>query len=212
MPGRQSFWLLIYKIVEYLDKFVSAFVPLFVAIDALGMVGIFLSLTHGFTESVKKRLVTEATVTALGVSIIFLFFGKMIFRLLGIDANDFRIAGGIVLLILAISDLLFSDHESRRNPDPHVGVVPIGIPLIMGPAALTTILITTESLGFGVTLISLLLNLSITWLVFRYANWIGGLMGEAGTKAVAKVMALFLAAIAVMMIRVGLSGFLASWH
>jgi len=194
--------------VETFDRFLSAFLPLFVAIDAIGMVGIYISLTSDFTESVKKRLVTEATLTALFVSVIFLFFGKMIFRLLGISPDDFRVAGGIILLILAISDILFSNHEKRRSTDTAVGIVPIGIPLIMGPAALTTILISTETLGFPLTLISLLLNLAIAWFVFRNANWFVRMIGEAGTKALAKVMALFLAAIAVMMIRVGITGFL----
>ena len=194
--------------METFDKFLSAFLPLFVAIDAIGMVGIYISLTSDFTESVKKRLVTEATLTALFVSVIFLFFGKMIFRLLGISPDDFRVAGGIILLILAISDILFSNHEKRRSTDTAVGIVPIGIPLIMGPAALTTILISTETLGFPLTLISLLLNLAIAWFVFRNANWFVRMIGEAGTKALAKVMALFLAAIAVMMIRVGITGFL----
>ncbi|MGA0163673.1 MAG: MarC family protein [Bdellovibrionota bacterium] len=194
--------------METFDRFLSAFLPLFVAIDAIGMVGIYISLTSDFTESVKKRLVTEATLTALFVSVIFLFFGKMIFRLLGISPDDFRVAGGIILLILAISDILFSNHEKRRSTDTAVGIVPIGIPLIMGPAALTTILISTETLGFPLTLISLLLNLAIAWFVFRNANWFVRMIGEAGTKALAKVMALFLAAIAVMMIRVGITGFL----
>lgn len=194
--------------MEIFDRFLSAFLPLFVAIDAIGMVGIYISLTSDFTESVKRRLVTEATLTALFVSVIFLFFGKMIFRLLGISPDDFRVAGGIILLILAISDILFSNHEKRRGTDSAVGIVPIGIPLIMGPAALTTILISTETVGFPLTLISLLLNLVIAWFVFRHANWFVRMMGEAGTKALAKVMALFLAAIAVMMIRVGIIGFL----
>lgn len=194
--------------METFDRFLSAFLPLFVAIDAIGMVGIYISLTSNFTESVKKRLVGEATLTALFVSVIFLFFGKMIFRLLGISPDDFRVAGGIILLILAISDILFSNHEKRRSSDTAVGIVPIGIPLIMGPAALTTILISTETVGFPLTLISLLLNLAIAWFVFRNANWFVRIMGEAGTKALAKVMALFLAAIAVMMIRVGVTGFL----
>ncbi len=191
-----------------MNDFLSAFLPLFVAIDAIGMVGIYIGLTSDFTESVKKRLVGQATLTALFISVIFLFFGKVIFRLLGISPDDFRVAGGIILLILAISDILFSNHEKRRSTDTAVGIVPIGIPLIMGPAALTTILISTETVGFLMTLVSLLLNLWIAWFVFRKADWFVRLIGEAGTKAIAKVMALFLAAIAVMMIRVGMTGFL----
>lgn len=197
---------------DFFDNFINAFVPLFVAIDAIGMVAVFLGLTEGLTIQVKRRLVTEATLTAFGISIVFLAFGKAIFQLLGITVHDFRVAGGLVLLILAIVDLLFSNFEKRRAPNESVGVVPIGIPLIMGPAALTTILISTDTVGFTITSISLVLNLFICWLVFRYADFFVRLMGKAGSRAVAKVMALFLAAIAVMMIRSGVEGFLSLTH
>lgn len=197
--------------MDFINHFLGAFVPLFVAVDAIGMVGVYLGLTSGLTISVKKRLVTEATLTALGISLIFLAFGKMIFRLLGINENDFRVAGGLILLVLAIWDLLFSQQARRKEADTSVGVVPIGIPLIMGPAALTTIMLSVESSGFYATLLALILNLIIVWVIFRKADEIVKLMGDAGARAVAKVMALFLAAIAIMMIRVGIEGFISSF-
>ncbi|MCE9635056.1 MAG: MarC family protein [Planctomycetes bacterium] len=95
------------------------------------------------------------------------------------------------------------------EPIESPGVVPIGIPLIMGPAALTTILITVESHGHLLAIVSVLLNLVVMWMVFRHADLILRVMGRAGSRAVAKVAALFMAAIAVMMIRVGLTGMLA---
>ncbi|HCA80470.1 MAG TPA: hypothetical protein DEP53_12130 [Bacteroidetes bacterium] len=82
--------------------------------------------------------------------------------------------------------------------------------MFVAPAALTTILILVDSFGSLVTIISLLLNLLLVWLVFRYSDLIMKLMGEGGAKAVAKVAALFMTAIAVMMIRVGLTGMLKS--
>ena len=189
------------------NKFLVSFVPLFVAIDAVGIVGIFINLTARQSEAARKKLLTEATLTALGVSIIFLFFGKLIFKLLGISESDFRIAGGIILLILAILDVLFPDLERQKSTEgAGLGVVPIGIPLIMGPAALTTILVSSETLGWRMTLASLLVNLAITWVIFSFAPKIVSIIGTGGTKAVAKVMALFLAAIGVMMIRVGIAG------
>jgi multiple antibiotic resistance protein len=192
---------------DFFEKFLVSFVPLFVAIDAIGVVGIYISLTQNTSATFRSKLLNEATLTALGVSIVFLFFGKLIFKLLGISVNDFRIAGGLILLILAIMDILFSHLDQRRDPgEGNLGVVPIGIPLIMGPAALTTILISSESVGWKITLAALLLNLFIAWAVFRYAFGIVRLIGSSGTKAVAKVMALFLAAIAVMMIRSGVTG------
>jgi multiple antibiotic resistance protein len=187
-----------------------SFIPLFVAIDILGVVPVFLSLTENLNREERQTLITEATLTALAVSVVFLFGGRMIFNFLGITENDFRVGGGVVLLVLAVSDLLFPPSK-QRNPESSVGIVPIGIPLIIGPAALTTILILVDAYGYAVTIISLLLNLLIVWFVFRYSELILKLMGDAGSKAVAKVAALFMAGIAVMMIRVGLSGMIKSY-
>lgn len=187
---------------------INAFVPLFVAIDPLGMLGVFLALTSELDPPVRRRVVWQATMTALIISIAFLLLGRLIFQLLGITVFDFQIAGGLVLLLLSVNDLIFSNQELRRVATPDVGIVPIGIPLIMGPAALTTILITSQSYGFWTTLVSLLLNLLITWIAFDFADVVMRTMTKGGTKAFAKIMSLFLAAIAVMMIRVGVEGIL----
>lgn len=186
-----------------------AFVPLFVAIDSLGIVPMFLSITDGMTHTSRKKLVTQATLTALVIAVVFLLTGKALFNFLGITANDFRVGGGIVLLILAIVDLLFSPSgEKKRRSADSIGVVPIGIPLIMGPAALTTIIIMVDSYGYLPTFASLLVNLWIVWLVYRHAGKVVGIMGPGGSKAFAKVASLLLVAIAVMMIRVGITGFI----
>ncbi len=187
-----------------LQSLLLSFIPLFVAIDVLGVVPIYLSLTHGLESSRKKTLVTEATLTALGLSLVFLVFGRFIFTFLGITEHDFRVGGGIVLLVLAVTDLIFAP-ERRRDPETSVGVVPIGIPLIMGPAALTTILILVDAYGYPATIISLLVNLVIVWIVFRYSGVIIKVLGNGGSRAIAKIASLFMAAIAIMMIRVGLT-------
>jgi multiple antibiotic resistance protein len=189
--------------------FILSFIPLFVAIDVLGLVPIFLSLTGEMNPKEKKKLITDATLTALAVSLVFLFGGRMIFNFLGITENDFRVGGGIVLLVLAIVDLIFAGEENR-TPQTSVGVVPIGIPLIIGPAVLTTILIVVDTYGYLAAVIGLLANLFLVWLIFRNSNLIIRIMGEAGSKAFAKVAALFMAAIAIMMIRVGLTAMISA--
>ncbi len=157
------------------------FIPLFVAIDAPGVLPIFLSLTEGLDKKQKRKLITEATLTALAVSLVFLIGGQVIFSFLGITENDFRVGGGIVLLVLSVNDLLFS-HKRQRDPESTVGVVPIGIPLIMGPAALTAILILVDLQGYLPTIISLAANPLIVWLVFRYADVVTKVVGQAGSK------------------------------
>jgi len=189
--------------------FILSFIPLFVAIDVLGLVPIFLSLTGEMNPKEKKKLITDATLTALAVSLVFLFGGRMIFNFLGITENDFRVGGGIVLLVLAIVDLIFAGEENR-TPQTSVGVVPIGIPLIIGPAVLTTLLIVVDAYGYLAAVIGLLANLFLVWLIFRNSNLIIRIMGEAGSKAFAKVAALFMAAIAIMMIRVGLTAMISA--
>ncbi len=185
-----------------LHNILMAFIPLFVAIDVFGAIPVFISLTHGIESKAKKRLVVEATLTAGAVALVFLISGKLIFSFLGITENDFRIGGGIVLLVLSVYELLFAK-DTQRDPGTSVGVVPIGIPLIMGPAALTSIIIVVDNYGYWMSMISLLLNLLIVWLVFRHSEFMMKVMGVAGSRAFAKVASLFMAAIAVMMIRVG---------
>ncbi|KAB2921556.1 MAG: MarC family protein [Bacteroidetes bacterium] len=180
-----------------------AFIPLFVAIDVPGLVPLFLSLTAGMTLKSKRQLIVEATLTAGAVALIFLVLGKVIFRFLGITDNDFRIGGGIVLLVLAVTDLLFTSEE-RKGPNTSVGVVPIGIPLIMGPAALTSIIIVVDAYGYWISMLSLVLNLFIVWFTFRHSDVVIRVMGDGGARAFAKVASLFMVAIAVMMIRVGI--------
>ncbi len=187
-----------------IETLLLAFIPLFVAVDVLGVIPLFISLTQGLEEHRRLVLISNATMTALAVAIAFLVFGKLIFSFLGITVNDFRIGGGIVLMVLAVRDLLFSTEDSRTT-GRDVGVVPIGIPLIIGPAVLTTILILVDTYGYFATIVSLILNLAIVWIAFRQSKHILSLLGESGTKGLAKVFSLLLAAIAVMMIRVGIS-------
>lgn len=186
------------------NDFLFAFIPLFVAIDIIGTLPIFIGLTEEYDKREKKKLIFEAIATAFGLATLFLVSGMVILDFMGITMNDFRIGGGLVLLILAIQELLFSGEDTRRQPTGSIGIVPLGIPLVMGPAALTTILVLVSSSGFVATILSMVANLIIALFVLYYSHKIVRLIGVSGTKAFAKVAALFLAAIAIMMIRVGI--------
>ena len=186
-----------------LEIFLLSFIPLFVAIDIVGTVPIFLGYTHDVSKYQRRKLVIEAILAAFIVANLFLVSGQLILNFLGITIDDFRIAGGIILLILSINDIM-SSAEGRRNPATDIGIVPLGIPLIMGPAALTTIIILVHNYGYLPTILSMVLNFIIAWIVLANAKWLLKLIGEGGSKAFAKIASLFLAAIAVMMIRVGI--------
>jgi multiple antibiotic resistance protein len=187
-----------------LDKFLLAFIPLFVAFDAIGIVPLYLGLTQGVDSSAKSKLTLSASATAFVVCILFLFIGNITFKFLGISVDDFRIAGGIILLVISINDLLFYTARVRDIEPEDIGVVPLGIPLIAGPAVLTTILISVNEHGYIYTIPSLILNMIITYFALLKADFVKKVLRESGSKAFAKVASLFLAAIAVMMIRVGI--------
>ncbi len=179
------------------------FIPLFVAFDALGILPIFVSLTSEMTQPERKKVVTQSALTGFLASIGFLFAGKSVFDLLGITVSDFKVAGGILLFIIAVVDLIFPE-RTRTFPKETLGVVPIGIPLIVGPGVLTVVLISAQVYGYIPTILCLILNLLIVWLFFSRAYLIMRFLKEGGTKGIGKVFALLLAAFAMMMIRTGI--------
>src|SRR5512140_2632217 len=94
-----------------IETWLLTFIPLFVAIDILGLIPLFLSLTGGMADNARRALIRNATITAFAVALVFLLFGSTVFSFLGITVNDFRIGGGIVLLVLGVRDLLFSSED-----------------------------------------------------------------------------------------------------
>lgn len=179
-----------------------AFIPLFVAFDAIGLLPIFINLTQNFSLEKRKKVIQQSLYTAFFVAIGFLLLGKFIFSILGIQLSDFLIAGGILLFILAVNDLI--THKQRYISSETLGVVPIGVPLIVGPAVLTTSLILLHTYGVLPTLISLILNILFTGIIFLFSIKLINLLGEAGTKALSKITSLLLAGFAVMLVRRGL--------
>ena len=186
-----------------MKSFLLAFIPIFVAMDAIGVLPMYV----GFTEHLKKRekrmIITQSMVTAFLIGITFLFLGKLIFKILGVMVADFKIAGGLVLLAISLRDILQRGKEPHLSPQT-MGAVPIGTPLVTGPAVLTTIVMMVDFYGAALTVLSFVVNLAITWVVFLYADTITGFLGRAGSKAVSKIAHLLLAAIAVMMMRKGI--------
>ncbi len=181
----------------------NTFIPIFIAMDVFAILPIFISITVDMTDS-RKQIIRDSIFTALIVGLLFVALGEAIFKILGITSDDFKIAGGLVLLVLAISELIRHEEEGRK-PAGRVGVVPIGVPLIVGPAVLTTILVLVDHYGIIPTILSLLLNLFIIWISFINAERIINLLGKGTIIGISRIMALLLASIAVMMIRLGVS-------
>jgi multiple antibiotic resistance protein len=188
------------------EKFLQAFIPIFVAIDPIGLAALFLGLGQGVPAATRKRIANQATWTGGGVALLFLFLGATIFSALGITVSDFQIAGGFILFILAARELTQPATEKPENLADDFGVVPLGMPLIAGPALIATLLLLAETLGMTMTLVALAVNLGLVILAFAYSEKLGQLIGSTGMRAISKIIALLLAAIAVNMIRRGWKG------
>src|SRR6201984_999497 len=185
-----------------IEKFLRAFIPVFVAVDPIGLVAIFMGLGTSASHEHRKRQAYLGIFTALCVAIGFIFLGKIIFSALGITVADFQVAGGLILLGLAGRELLGLGPHDRGGGD-EFGVVPLGMPLIAGPALLTALLILVDNVGLVFTLISLLVNLALVVIAFWHADFVAPWVGKQGLRGVSKIIALLLAAIAVSLIRRG---------
>ncbi len=190
--------------LEWAQKFLQAFIPLFVAIDPIGLAAIFLGLGQNVAPERRQKIADQAVWTGGLVALGFLFLGKSIFAALGISVGDFQIAGGLILFVIAAKDLLSSAAEGEKLPEDF-GVVPLGMPLIAGPASITTLLVLAqnEAVGVVVTLVALAVNLALVVLALHYSEWLGRRIGGTGMRAISKIISMLLAAIAIAMIRQG---------
>jgi len=187
------------------ETFLLAFIPLFAAMDPVGCTPTYFSLVRELDATEEAAVRRHSLATAAGVSLAFTLVGKGVFLLLGITVGDFQIAGGLVLLVVAVLDILGVAEEPRAVRQ--MGVVPIGVPLIAGPATLTTVIMLVDIHGTPVTVLALLANLGLVWLLFSYRRTVHRALGEGGGRALSKIVSLLLAAIAVMMIRRGVLAF-----
>lgn len=188
------------------EQFLKAFIPLFVAIDPIGLAAVFLALGQGVPADQRRRIAKQATWTGGGVALLFLLLGQSIFAAVGITTSDFQIAGGLILFILAARDLVHSAAEEPVKLADDFGVVPLGMPLIAGPASITTLILLAQTLGFAISLAALAVNLGLVVLAFAYSERLVKLISATGLRAISKIISMLLAAIAVNMIRKGWAG------
>jgi multiple antibiotic resistance protein len=189
---------------DLITNFILTFIPLFIVVDAPGNLPIIITLTEGASYRERNRIIHLAIVTATIVGLIFLFLGKAILYVMNISIGAFSIAGGIILLVLSIKYMITGRmiHTIREEM---IAVVPIGTPLVVGPATMTTLLILSQQYSLYVVVLSLLVNLLISWLLFLLSGQITRFISIGGLRAISKVFSLILAAIAVSMIINGLS-------
>lgn len=184
-------------------NFVQAFVPIFFAVDAIGVLPLFIGLTEGIEPADRRRVIRQSLITAFLVAVGFVVLGKSVFRLMGIQISDFMVAGGVLLFAIALMDMV-SERQYSHRAVTTIGAVPLGTPLIIGPATLTMAIILADVYGLAETLLAIVANIAIAGAVFLSADPLTRLLGQPGSRAVSKVANIILAAIAVMMIRRGL--------
>jgi len=188
---------------NWAESFVLTFIPLFIVIDAIGNLPFVISLSEGMSRHERRRMVHIASATAAVIGLAFLFFGHLILSVMGISVGAFAIAGGLILLVLSVR-YMTSGRMVEAVKEEMVAVVPIGTPLTVGPATITTLLLLVNQFSIYVVLVSFIVNVFITWLIFMLSSQIARFMGQGGLRAVSRIFSLLLAAIAVSMVIHGL--------
>jgi multiple antibiotic resistance protein len=186
----------------------SLFLPLFVAVDPLGVLPAFIQMTADMPLERRRKLVDRSILTAVIVGLCFIPLGPWVLSALGLKTGDFQVAGGLLVLVIALRDVVWDQKMFSGHTHHEAGIVPIGIPLLVGPAVLATLILLKGRFSGPEIAASLVLNLLIGWMIFRKAAKLMDWMGVTGTRVTSKLAALLLAAYAVMMIRVGITSFL----
>jgi len=185
------------------QQFVLTFVPLFIVIDALGLLPFLVSIGEDMTPKERCKVINVAIITATIVGLVFLFFGRLILQAMDISVGAFAVAGGIILLVFSIK-YMTTGHMVEAVKEEMIAVVPIGTPLTAGPATITTLLLLATQFPLYMVLVSFALNMVIAWAIFMAGNRIARFLGKGGLRASSRIFSLLLAAIAVSMVINGL--------
>ena len=185
-----------------MESFLRAFIPLFMAFDGVGLLPFFWGVTQRLNSGQRQRAIIEAVVTASLVAAGFLLVSRWVFSLMGLELADIMVAGGAILIVLCLRELLLTE-EMPRVQISNPGVVPLGVPLLSGPAVLTTVLLVRNQYGWGATVVALAANMAVIWAILRAAAWLMPRLGQHGSEIISKISSVILTAFGVMLIRRG---------
>ena len=204
--------------MEYWSEYTRFFTALLVILDPFAVIPIFLSLTQGYTSAERNRSVTLAAITVAVVLCLSAMFGETMLTVLGTSLPSFRVGGGIVLLLMALTMLRAQPDQMRATSAEkteaegreNIAIVPIAIPLLAGPGSISTVIIQMHRPGaeyhlLWVIAVILLLAL-LLWIVLRLATPIGRVLGPIGLNILNRLFGLILTAIAVEIMANGLRG------
>ena len=182
----------------------SSFVTLFVIMDPIGTVPIFLSLTSGRSVATTRKAAWQAVLVSFGVIAVFAFFGQAILHYLGISLASLQCAGGLLLLLVALQLLTGTHGEQTQVGDTNIALVPLGTPLLAGPGAIAATMVFARQVHSGDQFVAVAVGFTgvhlILWLIMRFSLPILRLIRESGVMLVTRIAGLLLAAIAVQMV------------
>jgi multiple antibiotic resistance protein len=205
--------------VELVKHIIEAAVTFFVVIDPIGTVPLFLSATKGTPAVEQRRIASKAIVIAAAILIFFIALGQILFDHLGIGLHAFRVAGGLVLLIVSLRMILEADlegvHVEDKNNKQQTGdpaVFPIALPYIAGPGTIMAVVLQTDNDLYApaeqaVIACVLVVILAFTWGTLLSAAYFQKWLGKTGIDVVTRIMGMILAALAVQTILAGIGGY-----
>jgi multiple antibiotic resistance protein len=191
----------------FLADLVRSTIALFVVIDPIGSVPVFIALTQKMERAERASVTKTAIITAAGLLFVFAVAGTQILSIFSITISSFMVAGGVLLFIVAIELLTHGEWRfAGAGAQGESGVVPLAFPLLAGPGAITAVMISFQTAGLIVTALSILIVIGITYVVLRYVDRIYRVLGRRGSIIVTRVFAVLVAAIAVQFIVDGALG------
>ena len=198
--------------VDFALNLAKAVIVLFIVVDPFGDIPIFISLTEKMSTIEKKKVFNTATIVGIILLLVFAFTGQEIFAIFGVSIYSFEVAGGILLLIIAIRILISGSINENFGSPESVGAVPIAMPLLVGPGAITTTILNLQAFDVYVTALSVFIVMLMVWVILRYMNTVYHYLGKTGSLVIARVVSLLIAAIAVQYILVGVAHFMTLTH
>jgi multiple antibiotic resistance protein len=202
--------------MEAIAFFIYAFASLFIIVNPVGGLIPFISLTAGMSAAERREIAKRSVTVACGLAIVFALSGELILRFFGVTVDCLRVAGGILLFIVALDMLhakvsresVTAEEIKDATKREDVSVFPIAMPLLTGPGAITTVIVvirTGQTLELKIiAILAILLTFALAYLIFRFADVINRILGVSGSLVVTRVMGLLLGAIAVNFISVGM--------
>jgi multiple antibiotic resistance protein len=178
-------------------ELLKSIIALLIIVDPLGNIPLFMIMTKGMNYKEKRRVFNLASIAAFILLLIFAMIGHSLLTLFGISLYSFMIAGGILLLIIAIKILIYGGWREKELSSESVGIVPMAFPLLVGPGAITTTMVLLQTVGFYVTIIAVFIVFILVWISLYFIDRIYSFLGKTGSDVIARIMAIFIAAIAI---------------